>query len=109
MADVMSKSTPCFKATAPTVASTGPSMGGWLFQVIVRSSHAQLLMAWIWPPESLLELVAEDTCRCSLADVTGCVPVPLTLMRRNVRLRGLASATRTVLAPALVVGLTEFT
>ena len=47
MADVMSKSTPCFKATAPTVAITGPSIGGWLFQVIVRSPHVQLLMGWI--------------------------------------------------------------
>src|SRR5437899_2252442 len=46
---------------------------------------------------------------CSFADVTGCVPVPVTLIRRNVSLRGLASAVRTVLAPALVVGLAEFT
>src|SRR5438093_583979 len=109
MAGVMSNSTPCFKATLPTAASTGPSMGGWLFQVIVRSPHAQLLMAWICPPERLLEPVAEDTCRCSLAEVTGCVPVPVTLMRRKVRFTGLASATRTVLAPALLVGLPEFT
>src|SRR5207245_2677313 len=105
----MSKSTPCFKATGPAAASTGPSMAGWLFHVIVRSPHAQLLMAWICPPERLLEPVAEDTCRCSLAEVTGCVPVPVTLMRRKVRFTGLASATRIVLAPALLVGLPEFT
>src|SRR5207253_2552446 len=88
---------------------TGPSMAGWLFQVIVRSPHAQLLMAWSCPPETLLEPVAEDTCRCSMAKVTGCVPVPVTLMRRKVRFTGLASATRIVLAPALLVGLPEFT
>src|SRR5437870_873894 len=109
MAGVMSKSTPCFKATAPAVASTGPSMAGWLFQVIVRSPHAQLLMAWICPPELLFEPLAADTCRCSLAEVTGCVPVPVTLMRRKVRFTGLASATRIVLAPALLVGLAAFT
>src|SRR5207249_2069600 len=109
MAGVMSNSTPCFKATLPTAASTGPSMGGWLFHVIVRSPHAQLPMAWICPPERLLEPVAEDTCRCSMAKVTGCVPVPVTLMRRKVRFTGLASATRIVLAPALLVGLPEFT
>src|SRR5207244_3011941 len=39
----------------------------------------------------------------------GCVPVPVTLMRMKVRFTGLASATRTVLAPALLVGLPEFT
>src|SRR2546426_406507 len=105
----MSKSTPCFKATLPTAASTGPSMAGWLFQVIVRSPHAQLLMAWICPPERLLEPVADDTCRCSLADETGCVPVPVTLMRMKVRFAGLASATRIVLVPALLVGLPAFT
>src|SRR5438128_2704109 len=105
----MSKSTPCFKATGPAAASTGPSMAGWLFQVIVRSPHAQLLMAWICPPELLFEPLADDTCRCSLAEVTGCVPVPVTLMRRKVRFTGLASATRIVLAPALLVGLAAFT
>src|SRR5207302_1448703 len=73
------------------------------------SPHAQLLMAWSCPPETLLEPVAEDTCRCSMAKVTGCVPVPVTLMRRKVRFTGLASATRIVLAPALLVGLPEFT
>src|SRR5437870_1936058 len=109
MAGVMSKSTPCFKATAPAVASTGPSMAGWLFQVIVRSPHAQLLMAWICPPELLFEPLAADTCRCSLAEVTGCVPISVTLMRRKVRFTGLASATRIVLAPALLVGLAAFT
>src|SRR5437773_2747128 len=109
MAGVMSNSTPCFKATLPTAASTGPSMAGWLFRVIVRSPHAQLLMAWICPPELLFEPLADDTCRCSLAEVTGCVPVPVTLMRRKVRFTGLASATSIVLAPALLVGLAAFT
>src|SRR5713226_9509602 len=108
MAGVMSKSTPCFKATLPTVASTGPSMAGWLFQVIVFSPHVQLLMAWICPPEMLSEPVADATCRCSLAEVTGCVPTPLTLRRRKVRLVGLF-ALRIELAPKLVVGLPKLT
>src|SRR5207302_151651 len=109
MADVTSKSTPCFKAHLPTVASTGPSMVGWLFQVIVFSPHEQLLMAWSCPPELLLEPVAEATCRCSLAEWTGCLPTPVTLMRRKVRLMGLASAVSTLLAPEFVVGLPAFT
>src|SRR5438128_2644768 len=108
MADVTSKSTPCFKAHLPTVASTGP-IAGWLFQVIVFSPHEQSLTACICPPELLLEPVAEATCRCSLAEWTGWVPMPVTLMRRKVRLMGLASAVRILLAPELVVGLLAFT
>src|SRR5438552_2154913 len=108
MADVTSKSTPCFKAHLPTVASTGP-IAGWLFQVIVFSPHEQSLTACICPPELLLEPVAEATCRCSLAEWTGWVPMPVTLTRRKVRLTGLASAVSTLLAPEFVVGLPAFT
>src|SRR5438445_808526 len=108
MAGVMLKSTPCFRATLPTVASTGPSMAGWLFQVIVFSPHAQSLIAWICPPEMLSDPVADDTWRCSLAEVTGCVPTPLTLRRRKVCLVGLF-ALRIELAPKLVVGLPKLT
>src|SRR5437016_605505 len=108
MADVTSKSTPCFKAHLPTVESTGP-IAGWLFQVMVFSPHEQSLTACICPPELLLEPVAEATCRCSLAEWTGWVPMPVTLMRRKVRLTGLASAVSTLLAPEFVVGLPAFT
>ena len=103
-----SKSTPCFKAHLPTVASTGP-IAGWLFQVIVFSPHEQSLTVCICPPELLLEPVADATCRCSLAEWTGWVPMPVTLMRRKVRFTGLASAVRSLLVPALAVGLLIFT
>src|SRR5207237_1169330 len=108
MAEVTSKSTPCFKPHLPTVESTGP-IAGWFFQVIVFSPHEQSLTACICPPELLLEPVAEATCRCSLTEWTGWVPMPVTLMRRKVRLTGLASAVSTLLAPEFVVGLPAFT
>src|SRR5207244_2789955 len=108
MADVTARSTPGCKAHLPTVASTGP-IAGWLFQVMVFSPHEQSLTACICPPEMLLEPVAEATCRCSLAEWTGWVPMPVTLMRRKVRLTGLASAVSTLLAPEFVVGLPAFT
>src|SRR5881397_297490 len=108
MADVTSNSTGCFKPHLPTVESTGP-IAGWFFQVIVFSPHEQSLTACICPPELLLEPVAEATCRCSLAEWTGWVPMPVTLTRRKVRLIGLASAVSTLLAPEFVVGLPAFT
>ena len=95
----MSKSTPWFKATGPIADSTGPSMTGWFFQVIVFSPHVQLLMAWSCPPELLLEPLAAATCRWSRAEATVRGLTPLTLTRRNVRLMGLASAVRTLLVP----------
>src|SRR2546430_17547614 len=103
MADVTSKSTPCFKAHLPTVESTGP-IAGWLFQVIVFSPHEQSLTACICPPELLLEPVADATCRCSLAEWIGGVPAPVPLLRRKVRFTGLPSAVRSLLVPALPVG-----
>src|SRR5438093_1429475 len=76
MAGVMSNSTPCFKATLPTAASTGPSMGGWLFQVIVRSPHAQLLMAWCCPAErrlASLQLIGGPPAQAPPANVSAVV------------------------------------
>src|SRR5205823_3424677 len=105
----MSKSTPWFRATGPpTVDRTGP-MTGWLFHVMVFSPQLQLLTAWICPPELLFEPLAAATCRCSVADATVRGLTPLTLMRTNVRLIGLASAVSTLLVPAFVVGLAKLT
>src|SRR3989454_108699 len=50
MALVTSKSTVCPCATAPRVASAGPSIAGWVFQVTVPSFHAQSVIGWRRPP-----------------------------------------------------------
>src|SRR3989442_1318617 len=85
MAGLTSKSTvwPC--ATAPRIASTGPSIAGWVFQVTVRSSQLQLLIAWRAPPVTLCALVTFATCNRRWAEETRRGPTPLTLTRRKVR------------------------
>src|SRR5439155_1308198 len=57
MAGVTSKSTvwPC--ATAPSTASTGPSIAGCVLQVTVRSSQLQPVIAWRTPPVQVSAVV----------------------------------------------------
>src|SRR6059058_1714272 len=58
-----SKSTVCPWATAPMVASTGPSISGWVLQVTVRSFHPQSEIGWRRPPATLCALVTRHlTC-----------------------------------------------
>src|SRR5207253_146739 len=58
MAEVTSKSAVWPSPTAPTSDTTGPSIGGCVAEVIVRSFHPQLLIRWMRPPVTLLALVA---------------------------------------------------
>src|SRR3989442_15323379 len=85
MAAVTSKSGTCPMATAPSVASAGPSIAGCVFHVIAVSLQLQLVMAWMLPPVTLFALVAVDTWSFRWAEVTGRAPTPLTLTRRKVR------------------------
>src|SRR2546425_10066465 len=85
MAAVTSKSATCPMATAPSVASAGPSIAGCVFHVIVVSLQLQLVMAWMLPPVTLPELVTFATWSRRWAEETGRAPTPLTLTRRKVR------------------------
>src|SRR2546430_3341628 len=99
-------------ATAPRVASAGPSIAGWVFQVTVPSFHAQSVIAWRRPPVTLWALVTFATCSRTWALVTWRAPTPLTLTRRRVRctpvVPGFAatplSTARRGLAPKVGVG-----
>src|SRR5207249_3060368 len=73
MAGVTSKSTvwPC--ATAPSTASTGPSIAGCVFQVTVRSSQLQPVIAWRTPPVTLWALVTVATCSWRWAEESAVV------------------------------------
>ena len=70
MAELTSKSTvwPC--ATAPTVASTGPSIAGCVFQVTVRSFQLQSEIEWSKPPVTLWALATLATCSRTRALIT---------------------------------------
>src|SRR5947208_5203109 len=110
MAELTSKSTvrPC--ATAPAVASAGPSIAGCVFQVMVRSFQPQSVIGWMRPPETLWALVTFATCNRKWAPVTCRVPTPATRTRRNVRcLAGPASALSSLLVPKFVVALSDVT
>src|SRR2546428_10896698 len=115
MAAVTSKSATCPMATAPSVASAGPSIAGCVFHVIVVSLQLQLVMGWTLPPVTLFALVAFATCSFRWAEETGRAPTPLTLTRRKMRctpvVPGFAatplSTARRVLVPKLVVGRAE--
>src|SRR5947207_16011876 len=72
-------------ATAPSVASGGPSIAGCAFHVIVVSLQLQLVIRWMLPPVTLLAFVALATWSFRWAAATGRAPTPLTLTRRNVR------------------------
>src|SRR5213080_448913 len=109
MALVTSKSTTWPRATAPTVASTGPSIAGCVFAVTVRSSHAQPVIAWMRPPATLWEFGTFETCSRRRADVTWRAPTPLTRTRKNACLAGLASTSRRALVPLFLAGLALFT
>ena len=78
MAGVTSKSTvwPC--ATAPSTASTGPSIAGCVLQVTVRSSQLQPVIAWRTPPVTLWAFVTFATWSRTWALVTWRTPTPLT-------------------------------
>src|SRR5262245_43640477 len=107
---VMLKLTAWFSATAPSVEMTAPSMTGWLFQLVVNSGHAQLVMRWICPPLTLWALATVDTRRLRSAEVTVRAPTLLTWMRRKVRLMpGPASTLSRLLLPRLLVGVSEAT
>src|SRR2546428_1431961 len=117
MAGVTSKSTiwPC--ATAPRVARAGPSIVGFVLQVIVRSSQLQPVIAWRVPPVTLWALVTFATCSRRWAPVTWRGPTPLTLTRRKVRctpvVPGFAatplSTARRGFVPKVVVGRSDWT
>src|SRR5947209_89940 len=109
MALVTSKSTTWPRATAPTVASTGPSIAGCVFAVTVRSSHAQPVIAWMRPPATLWEFGTFDTCSRRRADVTWRAPTPLTRTRKNACLTGLASTSSLALVPVFLAGVALFT
>src|SRR5262245_29131389 len=110
MALVTSKPTAWPSATAPTVASTGPSIAGWLFQLVVVSLQPQLVILWIWPPDTLWAFVVVATFRLSSAWVTVRAPTLLTCTRRKLRLMpGPASTLSWVLVPRLVAGVSEAT
>src|SRR3989442_12739947 len=81
MAAVTSKSGTCPMATAPSVASAGPSIAGCVFHVIALSLQLQLVMAWMLPPVTLFALVAVDTWSFRRAEGTRRAPTPLTLTR----------------------------
>src|SRR5437870_2824233 len=85
MAAVTSKSTVCPCATAPRVASAGPSIAGCVFQVTVRSSQLHPVIAWRVPPATLCALVTLATCNWRCAEETRRGPTPLTLTRRKTR------------------------
>src|SRR5438445_44583 len=74
MALVTSKSTVCPCATAPRVASAGPSIAGRVFQVTVPSFHPQSVIAWRRPPVTLWALVTFATCSRRWAPVTWRAP-----------------------------------
>src|SRR5438445_860556 len=109
MALVTSKSTTWPSATAPSVESTGPSIAGCVFAVIVSSSQLQFVIEWMRPPATLWEFNAADTLSRRRADVTWRAPTPLTRRRTNVCFTGLASTSRMVLVPYFVVGAAAFT
>src|SRR5207253_10396155 len=85
MAEVTSKSAVWPSPTAPTSDTTGPSIGGCVAEVIVRSFHPQLLIRWMRPPVTLLALVVVATFRRRWAALTCWLPTPLTCTRRKVR------------------------
>src|SRR5437667_400116 len=85
MAEVTSKSAVWPSPTAPTSDTTGPSIGGCVAEVIVRSFHPQLLIRWMRPPVTLLALVVVATFRRRWAALTRWLPTPLTCTRRKVR------------------------
>src|SRR5207237_517272 len=85
MAEVTSKSAVWPSPTAPTSDTTGPSIGGWVAEVIVRSFHPQLLIRRMRPPVTLLALVVVATFRRRWAALTRWLPTPLTCTRRKVR------------------------
>src|SRR5947209_2941417 len=109
MALVTSKSTTWPSATAPSVESTGPSIAGCVFAVMVSSFQLQFVIEWMRPPATLWEFAAVETLSRSRADVTWRAPTPLTRRRTNVCFTGLASTSRMVLVPYLVVGAAAFT
>src|SRR5438128_1095998 len=109
MALVTSKSTTWPRATAPTVESTGPSIAGCVFAVMVRSSHAQPVIAWMRPPATLWEFSTFDTCSRRVADVTWRAPTPLTRTRKKACLTGLASTSSLAAAPKFLTGVAPFT
>src|SRR2546428_14163243 len=81
MTEVTSKSATCPCATAPRLASAGPSIAGWVFQVTVPSFHPQFVIAWMRPPVTLWALVTFATWSRRWAPVTWRGPTPLTLTR----------------------------
>src|SRR5439155_19245042 len=93
----------------PTVESTGPSMAGCVFAVMVRSSHAQPETEWMRPPATLWEFSRFDTCRRRVADVTWRAPTPLTRTRKYACLTGLASTSSLAVAPKFLTGVAAFT
>src|SRR5881628_101780 len=109
MALVTSKSTTWPRATAPAPESTGPSITGRVFQVTVRSSQAQFVIAWMRPPATLWEFSTVDTCIRRRADVTCRAPTPLTRTRRSVCFTGLASTSSRVVVPKFRAGVALFT
>src|SRR5438093_623473 len=109
MAPVTSKSTTWPRATAPAVASTGPSIAGCVFAVRVCSSHAQPVIAWRRPPATLWEFSRFDTCSRSVAEVTWRAPTPLTRTRKRACLTGLASTSSLAVAPKFLTGVAAFT
>src|SRR5437762_2951854 len=117
MADVTSKSATWPIATAPSVASAGPSIAGCVFHVIVLSLQPQLVILWMLPPVTLFALVAFATCSCRCADDTARAPTPLTLTRRSVRCTPVVpgfvavplSTARSVFVPKLVAGRSDWT
>src|SRR5439155_228662 len=74
MAEVTSKSAVWPSPTAPTSDTTGPSIGGCVAEVIVRSFHPQLLIRWMRPPVTLLALVVVATFRRRWAALTRWLP-----------------------------------
>src|SRR5437867_651270 len=85
MAEVTSKPAVWPSPTAPTSDTTGPSIGGCVAEVIVRSFHPQLLIRWMRPPVTLLALVVVATFRRRWAALARWLPTPLTCTRRKVR------------------------
>ena len=104
MAPVTSNSTGCPSKTAPGEASAGPSIAGRVLNVTVPSFHAQLLIRWMLPPETLCEFVTVETCMRRLAAVTTRAPTPLTRTRSSVCLTGLPSTSSTLLRPLFFAG-----
>ena len=65
-----SKSTVCPWATAPMVASAGPSIRGWVFQLTVFSFQPQSAIGWRRPPVTLWAFVTLATVSRRWAPVT---------------------------------------